>query len=115
MRGHESGRYSPIPAVMRIRLINCGHFPIVVIPGVSIPHGADFIRPPEQNDKAYAESQEQRRIERSIRAAKRDVEMLGDLATKEDRQKIKDLQAQMREFTERTGRGRRYDREQIGG
>lgn len=95
--------------------INCGHFPIVVIPGVTIPHGTDNIQPPEENDKEYAESQEQRRLEREIRKAKREVEMLGDAATKEDRERIAAAQAKMREFIERTGRARRYDREQIGG
>lgn len=93
--------------------INCGHYPIVVVPGVTIPHGADNIQPKEENDKTYAESQEQRRLEREIREAKRVVEMEGDLATKEDKQRVKDLQAEMREFINETGRTRRYDREQI--
>lgn len=95
--------------------INCGHSPIPVVPGVTIPHGADNIQPKEENDKAYAESQEQRAIERKIREAKRVVAMEGDLATKEDKARVKELQAEMREFIERTGRTRRYDREQIGG
>jgi hypothetical protein len=95
--------------------INCGHYPIPVIPGVTIPHGADNIQPEAENDKAYAESQEQRALERKIREAKRVVEMAGEAATKEDKAKIRELQKQMREFTERTGRTRRYDRESIGG
>lgn len=95
--------------------INCGHSPIPVVPGVTIPHGADNIQPKEENDKAYAESQEQRALERKIREAKRVVAMEGDLATKEDKARVKELQAEMREFIERTGRTRRYDREQIGG
>lgn len=95
--------------------INCGHFPIPIIPGVTIPHGADLIQPKEENDREYAESQEQRAIERQIREAKRVVEMAGDAATKEDKAKVRELQAKMREFTERTGRARRYDRESIGG
>ena len=94
--------------------INCGHYPIPVIPGVTIPHGADNIQPKEENDKAYAESQEQRALERKIREAKRVVAMEGDLATKEDKARVKELQAEMREFIERTGRTRRYDREAIG-
>lgn len=93
--------------------INCGHFPIPIIPGVTIPHGADNIQPKEENDKEYAESQEQRALERQIREAKRVVAMDGDLATKEDKVKVRELQAQMREFTDRTGRARRYDRESI--
>lgn len=93
---------------------NCRHYPIPVIPGVSIPHGADNIQPKEENNRAYAESQEQRAIERQIREAKRVVAMEGDLATKEDKHRVRELQAQMREFIDRTGRTRRYDREQIG-
>ena len=95
--------------------INCGHSPIPVVPGVTIPHGADNIQPKEENDKAYAESQEQRALERQIREAKRVVAMEGDLATKEDKARVREMQAEMREFIERTGRTRRYDREQIGG
>lgn len=94
--------------------INCGHYPIPVVPGVTIPHGADNIQSEEENAKAYAESQEQRRLERDIREAKRVVEMSGDLATPADRQAIKDAQAEMRDFIARTGRTRRYDRERIG-
>ena len=95
--------------------INCGHYPIPVIPGVTIPHGADNIQPEEENAKAYAESQEQRALERKIREAKRVVEMAGETATKEDKAAVKEAQAEMREFIARTGRTRRYDREQIGG
>lgn len=93
--------------------INCGHYPIPVIPGVSIPHGADAIQPKEENDRLYAESQEQRELERKIRAAKRVVTMAGDTATKEDKEAVREAQTEMREFIERTGRTRRYDREQI--
>lgn len=95
--------------------INCGHFPIPVVPGVTIPHGADFIQPEEENKRAYAESQEQRRLERQIREAKRVVEMAGGTATKEDKDRVREYQRRLRAFIERTGRTRRYDREQIGG
>ena len=114
----ETVRYEPLNSTSYGQAaglfgINCGHFPILIIPGVTIPHGADMIQPKEENDREYAESQEQRAIERQIREAKRVVEMAGDAATKEDKAKIRELQAKMREFTERTGRARRYDREQI--
>lgn len=94
--------------------INCGHYPIPIVPGVTIPHGADNIQDPEENAKAYAESQEQRRLEREIREAKRVVEMLGETATDADRQAVRDAQADMRKFIAETGRSRRYDRESIG-
>ena len=96
---------------MRIRLINCGHYPIPIIPGVTIPHAQDFVQPKEENDKAYAESQEQRALERQIRAAKRAVEMGDD--SKEAKDRVKEAQAAMREFIGRTGRTRRYDRESL--
>lgn len=91
--------------------INCGHEPIPIIPGVSIPHAQDYVQPKELNDKLYAESQEQRALEREIRAAKRAVEMGDD--SKEATDAVKDAQAKMREFINRTGRTRRYDREQL--
>ena len=114
----QSVRYEPLSSTSYGQAaglfgINCGHYPIPVIPGVSIPHGADNIQPEEENAKAYAESQEQREIERRIREAKRVVTMAGDTATKEDQAAVKEAQAEMREFIERTGRTRRYDREQI--
>lgn len=91
--------------------INCGHYPIPMIPGVSIPHAQDWVQPKEENDKAYAESQEQRALERQIRAAKRVVEMGDD--SKEAKDRVKEAQAAMREFIGRTGRTRRYDRESL--
>lgn len=93
--------------------INCGHYPIPIIAGYTIPHGADNIQPKEENDKAYAESQEQRALERQIRAAKRVVEM-GDTSD-EAKQAVKDAQAKMRQFIAETGRTRRYDRESLYG
>ena len=93
--------------------INCGHSPIPIIPGVTIPHAQDYVQPKEENDKAYAESQEQRALEREIRAAKRAVEMGDD--SKEAKDRVKEAQAAMREFIDRTGRTRRYDRESLYG
>ena len=93
--------------------INCGHYPIPIIEGYTIPHGADNIQPEEENDKAYALSQEQRALERQIRAAKRVVEM-GDTSD-EAKQAVKDAQAKMRQFIAETGRTRRYDRESLYG
>lgn len=93
--------------------INCGHFPIPVIPGVSIPHGDENIQPEAENNKEYAESQEQRALERKIREAKRVVAMEGKGATKDQKAAVREVQAEMREFIAQTGRSRRYDRESI--
>jgi len=93
--------------------INCGHYPIPIIAGLTIPHGEDNIQPKEENDKAYAESQQQRALERQIRAAKRTIEM-GDNSP-EAKQKLKEQQQKMRQFIKETGRTRRYDRESLMG
>lgn len=91
--------------------INCGHYPIPIIPGYTVPHGADAIQPKEENDRVYAESQQQRKLERDIRAAKRVVAMGDD--SKEAKQAVRDAQAKMRTFIADTGRTRRPDREKI--
>lgn len=98
--------------------INCGHHPIPIVPGYSYPQDGPE-ESPEENKKEYAESQEQRAYERKIREAKREeaiAEATGDKeAQKEAAQKVRREQAQMRGFIQRTGRPRRYDREQIAG
>ena len=92
--------------------INCQHFPQTIIPGVTIPT-VKSVQNKEANDALYALKQEQRRLERYIRYAKRDLVMLGDTATKEDRQRVRDAQADMRDFVRRTGFRRQYQNEQI--
>ena len=92
--------------------INCGHVPYPMIAGASEKVQED-IPDEEENKREYQESQEQRTLERRIRQAKRGVELLGNLATDKDREKIREAQAEMRDFIEQTGRTRRYDREQI--
>lgn len=92
--------------------INCGHVPYPMINNVSEPIQEDI--PSEaENTREYQESQEQRLLERQIRNAKREVELLGDLAEEKDVERVKRAQARMREFIKETGRTRRYDREQI--
>ena len=92
--------------------INCGHVPYPMINNVSEPVKED-IPNEEENTREYQESQEQRLLERQIRNAKREVELLGDLAEEKDVERVKRAQARMREFIKDTGRTRRYDREQI--
>lgn len=93
--------------------INCGHYPIPIIPGVTIPHAQDFVQPKEKNDKQYAESQQQRALERKIRAAKRALEM-GD-SSPEAKERVRAAQEEMRQFIKTTGRTRRPDRESLYG
>ena len=93
--------------------INCGHVPYPMVPGVS-EKVDEKIPPKKENDKEYEESQQQRSLERKIRYYKREIQMLGNLVTPEDKQKLRNAQADMRQFIADTGRTRRYDREQIG-
>ena len=98
--------------------INCGHFPIPIVPGYSYPQDKP-IESPEENKKEYEESQKQRAYERQVREAKRDLEIAkatGDEeAIKDAKQKVAQEQAKVRDFTKETGRPRRYDREAIAG
>lgn len=98
--------------------INCGHYPIPQIPGVTIPQDKQR-QDKEANDKEYQERQRQRALERSIREVKRKQAAFKaaglDDAAADMGKTIADRQAAMREFIKETGRTRRYDREAIKG
>lgn len=98
--------------------INCGHYPLPQIPGVTIPQSPDKMSK-EENDRIYRESQTQRYLERQIREAKREkaaYEAAGLFADAKDMDAvIRQRQADMRAFIDETGRARRYDRESIKG
>lgn len=94
--------------------INCGHYPMPFIPGFS------KARQPEQNEeqnaKEYAESQEQRTLERRLREEKRDLEVLkAQGASKEEIEQQKEAARAARDnldaFCDQTGRSRRSGRE----
>lgn len=114
-------RYSPISETSYgqpagLFGINCGHYPLPQIPKVTIPQ--DKPEPDkEENDEEYRLSQEQRRLERNIRDAKRKEEAFRkaglDDAAESQQKKVTMRQAEMRAFIQSTGRTRRYDREQI--
>lgn len=96
--------------------VNCKHYPTPFIPGVSTIRGTP--QDEEANTKAYAESQEQRRLERKLREQKRDVLM--EKARGATQEVIDGLQAKCRQtsteiqdFCDRTGRARHRDREGV--
>ena len=95
--------------------INCGHILYPFWEGVSIERGPTQTK--AENEALYAESQNQRALERSIRSAKRELsvmESLGDAdGIKAAKATVRDRQAQMREFVDETGRTRRSGREQV--
>ncbi len=96
--------------------INCGHHPITVIPGVSIPRDMPE-QSKEENDRIYAGSQQQRKLERDIRYAKQKAAMLDAAGDKEgfanEAAKVKQRQAAYNAFCKETGRTKRLDRTQV--
>ena len=96
--------------------INCGHFIYPYIPGITGQRYFPYDK--EENDRIYAESQEQRYHERQIRAAKNEYNMMKGIGDKEGmemaRQKVLGSQANIRNFIDETGRTRRRNREQLG-
>lgn len=94
--------------------VNCRHYPMNFIPGFSTIKGEP--QDPEENEKEYAESQQQRALERRLREEKRDLEVLkaqgaDEAAIKAKNAKVKQASADIDQFCEDTGRARRRNRE----
>lgn len=94
--------------------INCGHYPMPFIPGMS------FVREPtqneEQNAKDYEESQKQRTLERKLREEKRDLAVLKAQGAPEEelkaqRDRVRAARSDLDQFCDETGRSRRSGRE----
>lgn len=97
--------------------INCGHYPLPVIPSISIVHEQP-VQDERENNREYRQSQEQRYLEREIRKAKREYEAqrvsgASSETLKAYKDRISAKQSDMRSFISDTGRTRRYDREKI--
>lgn len=94
--------------------VNCGHYPMVFIPNFSTIR--DVPQDKQTNDRVYAESQEQRALERKIRQEKLELDtMKAQGADKSlidaQKQKVKAANAEIDDFCERTGRHRLRERE----
>lgn len=94
--------------------INCGHFPYPFVPGLSVVRGEPQTE--EANDKTYEESQQQRKLERELRYARRDLEIeKARGAPPEVLRKYQDKVDRARDnldsFCDKTGRNRRRSRE----
>lgn len=114
-------RYSPLSSTSYGKPaglfgINCGHHPITIIPGVSIPRDLPKENKAE-NDRIYALSQEQRRLEREVRYAKQKAAMMEAAGDKEgfeqEALKVKNARAKYNAFCKETGRTKRLDRTQV--
>ena len=96
--------------------INCKHYPTPFIPGVSVIEGKP--QDPEDNEKTYKESQEQRRLERKLREEKRDyltAKAQGRPQEELDllREKCRATSGDIDQFCKETGRARHRDREGV--
>ena len=94
--------------------VNCKHYPMTFIPGFSTLKGQP--QDPEENAKTYAESQQQRALERNLREEKRDLEVLkaqgaDEAAIKAQKQRVRQASSDIDDFCEETGRARRRNRE----
>lgn len=94
--------------------INCGHQIYPFIPGFTRMSYKPY--PKAQNDKAYAQSQRQRYLERQVRSAKRECAMLDKLGDKDGfaaaSAKLKQRNQALKGFTAQTGRAFKSDRVQ---
>ncbi len=94
--------------------VNCGHYPTVFIPGFSVLRGEP--QNPEANAETYAESQQQRKLERDLREARRDLEVMKAQGADADRiraqeDRVNRASDKIDDFCAETGRTRRKDRE----
>lgn len=94
--------------------VNCGHYPMTFIPEFSTLKG----EPQDQatNDKQYAETQQQRALERRLREEKRDLEVMKAQGApaeqiKAQRERVRNASADIDEFCDKTGLPRRRNRE----
>ena len=96
------------------KMVNCKHYPMVFIPGISSIRGEPQSQ--EENDKTYEESQKQRALERKLRKEKLDLSIMQAQGAPEDaikaqRKKVRAASADIDEFCDATGRARRRSRE----
>ena len=94
--------------------INCGHYPMVFIPGISTLY--DVPQDEEENAKDYEESQQQRALERKLREEKRDLEVMKAQGASEEeikaqKERVRKASSDIQTFCDDTGRTRRRDRE----
>ena len=98
--------------------INCGHFPETFVDGFSVPRYEELTPEQEkQNEIEYAQSQQQRELEREIRQAKTEAAAYSAAGDKAEFQKaaakVKEKQTDYKQFCEQTGRTPRPDRTQV--
>lgn len=118
-RSGKHKKYPPLSdtgygTITGIRGINCKHQIYAYVEGVSSKRYNSYVS--KDSKRVYKESQEQRALERNIRRAKKNLEVLKAANFDNDTIKnaqnlVRDRQAEMRAFIKETGRTRRYKNE----
>lgn len=97
--------------------INCGHVQYPFVPGINFQRY--FPYPNEENDRRYMQFQQQRAMERGIRAAKRECMMLQETGDTEGLQKaslrLRNQREKYRAYCKETGLKQHNDRTQVYG
>lgn len=97
--------------------INCGHVQYPFAPGINFQRY--FPYPKEENDRRYMQFQQQRAMERGIRAAKRECMMLQEAGDDEGLQKaslrLRTQREKYRAYCKETGLKQHNDRTQVYG
>ena len=97
--------------------INCGHVQYPFVPGINFQRY--FPYPKEENDRRYMQFQQQRAMERGIKAAKRECMMLQETGDTEGLQKaslrLRNQREKYRAYCKETGLKQHNDRTQVYG
>lgn len=97
--------------------INCGHVQYPFVPGINFQRY--FPYPKEENDRRYMQFQQQRAMERGIRAAKRECMMLQEVDDTEGLQKaslrLRNQKEKYSAYCKETGLKQHNDRTQVYG
>lgn len=97
--------------------INCGHVQYPFVPGINFQRY--FPYPKEENDRRYMQFQQQRAMERCIRAAKRECMMLQETGDTEGLQKaslrLRNQREKYKTYCKETGLKQHNDRTQVYG
>ena len=97
--------------------INCGHVQYPFVPGINFQRY--FPYPKEENDRRYMQFQQQRAMERGIRAAKRECMMLQETGDTEGLQKaslrLRNHREKYSAYCKETGLKQHNDRTQVYG
>lgn len=121
-RSGKSDKYPPLSSTTYGKIdgivtgINCDHRLYVYVEGISVQRHYPFDK--KASIAIYKESQRQRLLERNIRKAKQQLSILQSMKAnekdlKDARRIVSHRQAKMRQFINKTGRTRRYNREKI--